>query len=163
MVCALSRSGDGKFIAAKAGQELAIWDFPKKKLAKAIPVQGEFDMAGFGPKAARLGLWSPDGRLFISASRDVKFKILNGQSFETLREIKANYTPDKVQWSPGGKLVATTADERILAWEADTGRELPLPQTLTYRINDFCWAGDSKRILISNMDEVAMVEVPSNI
>ena len=92
-----------------------IWDIVQGKIAGSAPVRHDQEI--------NVGQYSPDGRLLVTGSRDNSAWIVDTARNEPMFRLWHKFPVTSADFSPAGKILATTSD-KVYLWHAASGTQL---------------------------------------
>ena len=121
--------------AFQSGRNAQVWDAATGKLVFVTADQGVTSIA-----------WSPDGRRIALAGQQMKARVLDSSSGQTLLSYQGSDNQHIVTWSPGGRFLATAGDEGTTIWEASADHRVTSIAARHQRESAVTWSPDGKQI-----------------
>ncbi len=147
-VTAVASSAKGDLAVARERGETVIWrEIENKPIAQ---IGGHSTWAGLTKTRSgiKLLVYSPNGRLLVSAGTDHTAKVWNADTYGLNHTLSAHEQEVKhVAFSNDGRKILTVADDKTARiWAADTGRLLVTIRDADCPINHAALSPDGKRV-----------------
>jgi WD40 repeat protein len=141
---AFGLSGDGRFLAAVASDDLRVFDTASGTLLRQYHV-GSVRALVYSPAADLLAV--------VPAEADVACRVIDAATGQTRIELPGSKGTLAAEWAPDGKAIATThSDNTIRLWDAATGAVRHALAGPTRRILNVAWSPDGRQLASSSED-----------
>ncbi len=154
-VTSLAWSGNGGVLAS--GSEtghIRLWDVASGEPTSGEPTSGEPRVLGAHTQAVTSLVWSPDGDLLGSGSRDRTVRlwdVANTAPFRTLEGHRGSIM--SVAWSPQGRTLASgSADRTVQLWDVATGEPSRTLEGHGGAVTSVAWSGDGRTLASGSID-----------